>query len=81
MTDSEFLISLAQNDYMIDGEYLPEGERLLVVSNELGFHEVVFRAILARVRGVYDDVNLGAMGPLGSDILEDVYRFAKEGLR
>lgn len=33
MSHSEFLISLAQNDYMIDQHMLPDGERLYRIAD------------------------------------------------
>jgi len=35
MNDAEFLRYLAQNDYMIDQYYLPDGERLLQIADNL----------------------------------------------
>lgn len=35
MSDSEFLRSLAQNDHMIDGHFLPTGERLNAIAEAL----------------------------------------------
>jgi hypothetical protein len=35
LNDHTFLIYLAQNDYMIDGHFLPEGKRLMEIANKL----------------------------------------------
>jgi hypothetical protein len=35
MNDAEFLRYLAQNDYMIDQHYLPDGERLLEIADSI----------------------------------------------
>lgn len=34
-SDAEFLVRLAQNDYMIDTHYLPDGLRLLALAERL----------------------------------------------
>lgn len=34
-SDAEFLVRLAQNDYMIDSHYLPDGLRLLALAERL----------------------------------------------
>jgi hypothetical protein len=35
LNDHIFLIYVAQNDYMIDGHFLPEGERLIQIANKI----------------------------------------------
>ena len=35
LSDDAFLIYIAQNDYMIDGHFLPEGKRLMEIANKL----------------------------------------------
>jgi hypothetical protein len=35
LDDAEFLRYLAQNDYMIDSYYLPDGERLMKMADQL----------------------------------------------
>ena len=35
LSDDAFLVYLAQNDYMIDGSFLPEGKRLVEMAARL----------------------------------------------
>ena len=43
LTDSVFLRYVAQNDYMIDGYYLPEGARLNAVADAIEHTEALLR--------------------------------------
>ena len=43
LSDDTFLIYIAQNDYMIDGHYLPEGVRLNAVADAIKRTEALLR--------------------------------------
>jgi putative NIF3 family GTP cyclohydrolase 1 type 2 len=43
LSDDTFLIYIAQNDYMIDGHYLPEGVRLNAVADTIKRTEALLR--------------------------------------
>jgi hypothetical protein len=43
LSDYAFLIYIAQNDYMIDGHYLPEGVRLNAVADAIKRTEALLR--------------------------------------
>ena len=50
MTNREFLISLAQNDYMIDVNMLPDGKRLYVVAAYIEVLEDTIRKLQDTVK-------------------------------
>lgn len=52
-----FLDYLAQNEYMVDGGYLPEGVRLLGVRDELASLRIRFDELLAEYKKLAEIAN------------------------
>ena len=45
-----FLQSLAQNDYNIDGKYLPDGQRLFAIADEIGSLQIRYDELWDRFK-------------------------------
>ena len=59
LNDHTFLIYLAQNDYMIDGHFLPEGERLMQIANKIKLKQMEeSRAAMDRLAQLDEELDL-----------------------
>jgi len=59
LNDHTFLIYLAQNDYMIDGHFLPEGERLMQIANKIKLKQMEeSRAAMDRLAQLDEELGL-----------------------
>jgi hypothetical protein len=59
LNDHTFLIYLAQNDYMIDGHFLPEGERLMEIANKIKLKQMEeSRAAMDRLAKLDEELGL-----------------------
>jgi hypothetical protein len=59
LNDHTFLIYVAQNDYMIDGYFLPEGERLMQIANKIKLKQMEeSRAAMDRLAQLDEELGL-----------------------